>query len=93
MCCWRARLSWVERPSEHLFAFEEGFFKPEILSARRVLKVAYDTVRGHRVPRVVNRAHQASIGLAQFMADAIGSLHKKAVAEQKLMALVAKFSH
>lgn len=83
----------VVQSSEHLFAFKEGFFKPEILSARRVLKVSYDTVRGHRVPRVVNRAYQASAGFAQYLAGMIDSLNKKAVSEQKLTALVAKFSH
>lgn len=87
------RLSVSDADTSSMFAFKEGFFSPAILSVRRVLKVTYDTVRGHRTPRVINRAHQASAGFAEYMSATLGALHQKSVSANKLDALVAKFSH
>lgn len=80
-------------PETKLFAFEEGFLSPSILKTRRVLNVVYETVRGHRVPRVVNRAIQASDGFREFLSDSLTRLQQQAAYESKLAALQAKFAH
>lgn len=83
----------VQPATSKLFAFEQGFLSSEILKVRRIQKVVYEKVRGHSVPRVVNRAVQASEGFRDFIAGALNSLHQKTVTENKLRALQAKFSH
>ena len=81
------------QPENKLFAFEQGLLNPEILRAPRVLKVVYEKVRGHSTPRVINRAVQAGEGMLSFISETLSALHNKAVSENKLRALQAKFSH
>ena len=83
----------VQQVPSKLFAFEQGFFPSNLLKVRRIQKVVYDKIRGHSVPRIVNRAIQASEGFRDFLAGALNSLHQKTVTENKLRILQAKFSH
>jgi hypothetical protein len=83
----------IEQVEPKLFAFEEGFLNPAILKATRVLKVQYQTIRGHRVPCVINRAVQASEGFREFLSESLNRLHSRTVSDNKLVALQAKFAH
>ena len=87
------RVVAVEESKPEMFAFTEGFFSTEILHLPRVLKVRYDTVRGHRVPKVVNRALQASEGMREYLSESLSRLAASSLNQNKLNALVAKFSH